>query len=116
MTRHLWQAAGVLCVGLGIVGLILPFMPGMVFLLLAAFCFARSKPEWEDRLMTHPHVGPPLRDWRERRAISRKSKRSAMIGLAVCAVLAVILTGLPLGLLPVGSMALVAWWIWTRRE
>lgn len=116
MTRHLWLAGGCLCVVLGVIGLVLPFMPGMLFLLIAAICFARSKPEWEERLMLHPRVGPPLRDWRERRAIARPAKRSAMIALAIGAAIAIPLTGWPLALVPVGSMALIALWIWTRRE
>ena len=116
MARPLWLAGGVLFTGLGIAGLILPFMPGVVFLLIAAACFARSKPEWEERLLDHPRVGKPLRDWRERQAIARPAKKQALVGLAMAAVIAALLTGFPLAAMPIGAMALVALWIWTRPE
>ena len=44
-------AGGLLALGLGIVGVVLPIMPTVPFLLLAAFCFARSNPAWEQRLL-----------------------------------------------------------------
>jgi uncharacterized membrane protein YbaN (DUF454 family) len=67
--RHLWTAAGLFFVGLGAVGAFLPLLPTVPFLLLAVFCFARGNPAWEQRLLDHPKWGPPLREWRTRRAI-----------------------------------------------
>ncbi len=116
MARPLWLAGGFLFVGLGWLGLILPMMPGVVFFILAAFCFARSSPAWERRLLDHPHIGPHLRDWRARRAISRKGKRAALIIMAIAGVATALLVGFPTAWWSIGSMSLVALWIGTRPE
>ena len=114
--RGAWMAAGLVFVVLGIIGMILPLMPGFVFFLVAAFCFARGNPAWEQRLLDHPRVGPSLRDWREHRRIARPAKRSALVAITLAAVLAWLIAGFPWALLSIGILAIVATWIWTRPE
>ena len=76
--RLLYRILGIIAVGLGAVGAVLPIMPTVPFLLLAVYFFARSSPELEQKILDHPHWGPQVRDWRERRAISRSSKTRLM--------------------------------------
>ena len=116
MARPLWMAAGVVLFVLGWVGMVLPMMPGFVFLLGALFCFARGNPAWEARLLDHPTYGPALRDWREHRRIARRSKWSAMAVMAITAVMAAAVAGFPMAFVPITVMTLVAGWIWTRPE
>src|SRR5690606_32392440 len=96
MRRPLFLAAGLTSLGLGIVGAFLPVLPTVPFLLLAAFCFARGNPAWERRLLAHPRWGPPILEWRERRAISRKGKLAAFAMLAVSTAVAWLGMGWPL--------------------
>ena len=77
-----WKAGGAVALALGIIGIPLPLLPTTPFLLLAAFCFARGSPRLHDWLLAHRHFGPPIRRWRERGAISRKSKRLAALAMA----------------------------------
>jgi len=116
MTRPLWMAAGLVFLALGWIGLVMPMMPGVVFLLLALFCFGRGNPAWERRLLEHPRLGPPLRDWRQRRAIGRRAKLTALAMMAAAGALAVWLVGFPLALVSLAMLAAVGLWIWTRPE
>ena len=88
MTRVLWLCAGWVCVGLAALGVILPLMPTVVFLIVAAYAFSKSSPRFHTWLLTHPTFGPPLNDWLERGAISRNSKIAASIAILASFVLA----------------------------
>jgi uncharacterized membrane protein YbaN (DUF454 family) len=59
---HRWSLAGlgVVCVGLGAVGVFLPGLPTTIFLIVASWCFARSCPWLEERLVRVPLFRPFL--------------------------------------------------------
>lgn len=78
--RLLFLALGIFFVCLGFVGIFLPILPTTPFMLLAAACFARSSHRFYRWLTTHMIFGPAIRDWRQHRALSRKTKAMA-IGL-----------------------------------
>lgn len=114
--RHLWTGAGLAFVAIGTVGAFLPLLPTVPFLLLAAFCFAKGNPAWEQRLLDHPKYGPALRQWRERRAISRRAKKAALVAMAISVGITALTAGWPWVLIPVAVMAISGTWIWTRAE
>jgi len=76
--RFFLIAAGWLCIALGVIGAFLPLLPTTPFLLLAAACFARSSPRLYQAMLSHPWVGPPLREWRESRTIPFRAKVLAL--------------------------------------
>lgn len=111
----LWRAAGFVALGLGLLGVPLPLLPTTPFLLLSAFCFARSSPRLHAWLIEHPTFGPPIRDWRERGAISRCAK--IMAGVAMAATFgAAAFFGAPAWVLVIQAVTLcaVAVFIFTR--
>jgi uncharacterized membrane protein YbaN (DUF454 family) len=114
--RALYLAGGLLAVGLGAVGAFLPIMPTVPFLMLAAYCFARSNPEWEKRLLDHPSWGPQLRDWRERRAISRRAKTMAIGAMTAGAVFTWYTLGEPWYWISLAVLVIAGGWIATRNE
>lgn len=75
-------ALGCLMLLLGFVGAFLPVMPTTIFLILAAWFFARSSPRLEAWLLDHPRFGPGLRRWREEGAVPRRAKWMAWLGMA----------------------------------
>ena len=60
LARWLLAGLGVLCVGLGALGAVVPGLPTTVFLLGASWCFARSCPWLEERLLRIPLFAPFL--------------------------------------------------------
>jgi len=74
---------GFLCVGLATLGVVLPGLPTTPFLLLAAACFARSSERFYGWLLGNPVFGPMIRDWRETRSMSRRSKAIALASIVV---------------------------------
>ena len=61
--RHLLLLMGWICVGLGVLGIVMPVMPGVVFLIVAAWAFARSSQRFQYWLYNHPVLGPPVVRW-----------------------------------------------------
>lgn len=80
--KSLWLACGLLALGLGLLGMVLPLLPTTPFLLLAAFCFARSSERLHDWLMDHRHFGPVIDNWRQTGAIAPRHKRAAALAIA----------------------------------
>ena len=117
MIRAAWILGGILCVGLGVIGLFLPFLPTVPFLLAAAFCFGRSSERLHQWLLRHPRLGPPVRDWNERGAISPRAKRFASASVAAALVTSAVLGFAPL-VIAVQAVALVGVmiFIWTRPD
>jgi len=72
--RPLLFAAGWILTALGAIGMILPLLPGTIFLIMAAWCFSQSSPRFEAWLLGHPRLGPQVRRWREAGTIDRRVK------------------------------------------
>ncbi len=70
---------GWICVLLGILGVLLPVMPGTVFFILAALCFAESSPRFHHMLMQNPWIGPALQNWEQHHAIQPTLKRTILL-------------------------------------
>jgi uncharacterized membrane protein YbaN (DUF454 family) len=113
----LWRSFTLACLALGIVGIFLPVMPTPPFLLLAAWAAGRGWPQFEAWLLVHPRLGPPIRRWRDHRAVPRGAKWLASAGMLGSAML-VAASGAPSALkLALPSIFLcVGWWLWRRPE
>ncbi len=106
--------AGLFFVGLGIIGIFLPVMPSTVFFIIAAVVFARSNPKWEARVMNHPKIGPPIRAFRERGAITRSAKIAAVTAMTISSVISAFLLHGWWRFAPAGVCVLCAVFILTR--
>lgn len=116
--RISYLTLGLLSLATGLIGLVIPLLPTTVFILIAAWAFARSSERLHERLIRHPRFGATIQAWQEHGAISPKAKRFAMGGLAIgYAVTALVLGPKPLPLLGLGvGLALLAAWILRRPD
>jgi uncharacterized membrane protein YbaN (DUF454 family) len=85
--RGLLVGFGVLNVGLGVLGILLPLLPTTPFLLLAAYLFARSSRRWHDWLLAHPHLGPYIHAFRHRQGLTVSQK--VRLGASMTVIMAV---------------------------
>jgi len=112
-----WRALALVCIGLGGLGVVVPGLPTVPLLLLAAWAGSHGWPALERWLLDHPKHGPTVRLWRERGAVPRRAKwaSTAMMG-ASAALMAVL--GVPLWMLAIAvvTMTAVAVWMWRRPE
>lgn len=111
MRRLLFLVAGWASVALGTLGLFLPLLPTVPFMLLAAFCFARSSPRLERWLLEHRHYGPHLRAWRRSRSISRAGKRAAWLAFAISAAIGMLTLSFPWSAIPLLAAVIGSSWI-----
>ena len=114
MRKIAYLIAGWLAVALGLVGAILPLLPTVPFMILAAFCFARSSPRLEAWLVDHRLFGEHIRNWRQRGAISMRAKRLALLAFACSSALGFLLLAFPLSLVPLSCAVVGGAWIWKR--
>jgi uncharacterized protein len=114
--RIAYLTAGIVSVALGAIGAFLPLLPTVPFLILAAFCFARSNPVWEQKLLNHPRYGATLRAWREKGVVGRNAKWAATAAFTFSAALGFVMLSLPWSLIPVGVGLACGSWLWLRPE
>lgn len=117
VVRFILIAVGCISLLLGIAGIFLPLLPTTPFVLLTAWCFYQSSEAFHAWLVQHRTFGPIIRDWQQRRAISRRSKIFAL------AMLGISLLGLHMSSVPVpakaavtGFLLAIATFIVTRPE
>lgn len=107
MATPLWLLLGLASTAAGLAGIVLPLVPTTPFLLLAAYCFARSSPVLHNWLVTHPTLGKPIDDWQRHRAISRRTKVTSITVMAA-AYAGSVIAGFPPWILLLQALVLVA--------
>ena len=60
LTRWLLAVTGIGCIGIGAVGVFLPGLPTTIFLIIASWCFLRSCPWLEQRLIRENRLFRPF--------------------------------------------------------
>lgn len=121
MIRHtrllLWRALAAVALLLAVAGAVLPVLPTVPFLLVAAWAGGRGWPSLEARLLAHPRHGPVIRQWRERGIVPRKAKwLASTMMLASATVLWFSPVPVWLRVAVYAVLASVATWLWRRPE
>lgn len=83
LVRGLFIVIGWLCVISGMVGVVLPGWPTTPFIILATYFFARSSPRFYNWVMNHRVFGPLIRDWRDGKGMTARTKAVAVVTIVV---------------------------------
>lgn len=89
--RYVWAALGLLSLLCGLIGIVLPLVPTVPFILLAAFLFARSSDRLHSWLIHHPRFGPAIADWQTHGAVSLAAKKLATLSCLAIPMISVFL-------------------------
>lgn len=117
MKRWLWASVAIFFFALGVVGMVLPGLPTVIFWIVAAWAASHGWPQLEKRVLEHPHYGSYVLAWREHRSVPRRAKWLATLTMAISIVAFFHLpwaTSLQLGLTTL--LIVVAIWLWLRPE
>lgn len=117
VTLLAWRALAILCMALALLGVVLPGLPTVPFLIVAAWAGGRGWPALERWLLEHPRYGPGLRQWRANGTVPRRAKWAASAMMALSAVVMWRVGAPAVALAPaLLVMSGVAWWLWRRPE
>jgi uncharacterized membrane protein YbaN (DUF454 family) len=116
----LWIAAGLVCVAIGGIGIVVPGLPTTVFFVAATWCFARSSPRLEAWVLGLPGVGQLVDDYRAGLGMPRRAKMVAILSIVVFSGIGIVVLDVPwarlaLGVLALVGVAYVAWRVPTRE-
>ena len=115
LVRGLLIVAGSIAVALAALGAVLPLLPTVPFLLLAAACYARASERFYRRLTESRTFGPSIVAWRTRRCLPASAKRTALILVPVAfGTSAAVLAHRPAVAIAVAAAGLVAFLLIAR--
>ncbi|OQA12404.1 MAG: Inner membrane protein YbaN [Bacteroidetes bacterium ADurb.Bin397] len=83
LTRTFWMVLGFIFVAIGIIGYITPMMPGLVFFLMATFCFAKGSRKFLRLLISNKYVGQQIIDFKRGKGMTMRTKIIAIITMLV---------------------------------
>ena len=107
------MALGFLSLGMAYIGVVVPGIPFSIFLVFAAYCFAKSSPRMHAWIYNHKYFGPFLTNWTEKKVFPQKMKYAMVAVMSSSAVLLWYTTSnIKATLWSAGFMALVAIWAW----
>lgn len=109
MKKILYILVGSIAVVLGAVGAVVPMLPTVPFLMLAAFCFARSSERLDRWLKGTKLYRENLKDLAERRGMTKKAKIRVMVTVTILMSIGFALMGMK-GIVT-GCVVLTAIWI-----
>ena len=111
--KALWLGLGFLSLGMAYIGVVVPGIPFSIFLVFAAYCFAKSSPRMHAWIYNHKYFGPFLTNWTQKRVFPQKMKYAMVAVMSSSAAFLYFSTGnIKATLWSAGFMALVAIWAW----
>jgi uncharacterized membrane protein YbaN (DUF454 family) len=115
LRSFLYVAGGWTCLGLAMIGAVLPLLPTTPFLLLASWCFYRGSPRIHAWLHRSQWFGPTLDDWHHYHGIRRSLKHRAIVMVVAVVAISLFYSALPwwLRYVVLGLVGVGLYTIWT---
>lgn len=107
--KILYRILGCVSVGMGAIGTVVPMLPAFPFLMLAAFCFARSSDKLDAWLKNTKLYKENLADFAEGKGMTRKTKCRIMLTVTLLMAIGFIVMGIK-GIV-IGCIVLGGVWI-----
>ena len=114
--RVLWLALAGAGLALAALGVVLPVLPTTPFLLVAAYAAAKGSPKLHAWILRHRAFGPVVRDWQASGAVAPRTKRVALVTMALSAAVLALVAPLAVAAAALAVMAIVGTWLWRRPE
>lgn len=113
--RLLFICLAWLCIALGILGIFIPGLPTVDFILLAVFFAARGSEKLHQWFLDHRFIGPMLKEWQHNRRIPKKAKYMSTVSMSIAAVIMLWTIPHPWLVYPlIACMTAVLIWMWSR--
>ena len=111
--KYFYLSIGFLCVGLAYIGFVTPGIPFSIFLVIAAWAFAKSSKRMEAWLYNHPWFGKFLTNWTKKRVFPTRGKYLMVLVMSSTLAFTYFATGSLNAVLWSGTFMLgVAIWAW----
>ena len=94
MKKYVYLTLGLISLGLGAVGSFFPILPTVPFLLLAAFCFARSSQKLHNWFVGTRLYKNNLADFAAGKGMTRKAKARIMVSVTALMSAGLVMMGL----------------------
>lgn len=113
----LYKLAALVCIGLGLIGVVLPGLPTVPFILLAAWFGSKGSPRLEAWLVNHKRFGPHVHNWRTHRSVPRRAKWLSSIFMSFSTVIIWVSSAhLSLKIVIPFCMFIVSIWLWHLKD
>ena len=106
LIQKLWALAGFLSFALGCIGAALPIIPTTPFILVAAFCFARSSKRLNDWFKQTKLYKKVLKDFATKRTMTIKAKLTILVPVTMLLAVAFFM----MGTAPIGQAVVALVW------
>ncbi|MBL7002468.1 MAG: YbaN family protein [Gammaproteobacteria bacterium] len=116
--NHVLIALGWFFIVLGIIGALLPILPTTPFLILALALFSKSSPRFHQMLLNNKWFGPVLKEWEEKKTVSRQTKyKSTLLVIVSFSVSILLMAGKSYHQLMLLCLAVILlYFIWKTKE
>ncbi len=112
MKKGIFFVLGWICLVMAYIGLVTPGIPFSIFLVGAAYCFARSSKRMENWIYNHKHFGPFLLNWEKKRVFPQRAKYAMILVMSSSVIIMSFFVPIRGVIYSAIFMALVAVWAW----